>query len=100
MRITQPPSTLSTWPVIQRIRDAGLRYCPHYLGAGIGLLASAQVLAAAGGDGLLEVDANPNALRSGLAPMLDHVVDGRVSLGEGPGLGVDVDLARARALCG
>jgi D-galactarolactone cycloisomerase len=89
-----------TWPVIQRIRDAGLRYCPHYLGAGIGLLASAQVLAAAGGDGLLEVDANPNALRSGLAPMLDHVVDGRVSLGEGPGLGVDVDLARARALCG
>jgi D-galactarolactone cycloisomerase len=28
-----------TWPVIQRIRDAGLRYCPHYLGAGIGLLA-------------------------------------------------------------
>lgn len=88
-----------TWPVIQRIRAAGLRYCPHYLGAGIGLLASAHVLAAAGGDGMLEVDANPNALRSGLAPMLDRVVDGQVSLGEGPGLGVAVDLDRARALC-
>lgn len=88
-----------TWPVIQRIRAAGLRYCPHYLGAGIGLLASAHVLAAAGGDGLLEVDANPNALRSGLAPMLDRVVDGKVTLGDGPGLGLAVDLERARALC-
>ena len=88
-----------TWPVIQRTRAAGLRYCPHYLGAGIGLLASAHVLAAAGGDGLLEVDANPNALRSGLAPMLAQVMDGQVELGDGPGLGVDVDLEHARDLC-
>ena len=88
-----------TWPVIQRIRAAGLRYCPHYLGAGVGLLASAHVLAAAGGDGLLEVDANPNALRSGLAPMLDAVIDGQVRLGDGPGLGVAFDLDHARALC-
>jgi D-galactarolactone cycloisomerase len=88
-----------TWPVIQRIRAAGLRFCPHYLGAGLGLLASAHVLAAAGGDGLLEVDANPNPLRSGLAPMLDRVTEGVSSLGGGAGLGVDVDLQMARDLC-
>ncbi len=37
------------WPVIARARQAGVRYCPHYLGGGIGLLASAHLLAAAGG---------------------------------------------------
>lgn len=88
-----------TWPVIQRIRAAGLRYCPHYLGAGVGLLASAHVLAAAGGDGLLEVDANQNPLRSGLAPMLASVVDGQVNLGDGHGLGADFDLQAAQRLC-
>src|SRR5690606_12087963 len=35
---------------------AGRRYCPHFLGGGIGLIASAHLLAAVGGDGLLEVD--------------------------------------------
>lgn len=43
-------------PVARRILDGGIRYCPHYLGGGIGLLASAHLLAAAGGDGWLEVD--------------------------------------------
>ena len=87
------------WPVIERVRAAGLRYCPHYLGAGIGLAASAHLLAAVGGDGMLEVDANPNPLRSALCPSLEAVDDGRTSLGSGPGLGIDVDLDRLRALC-
>ena len=57
--------------VIDRIAAAGLRYCPHYLGAGIGLLASAHVLAARGAaDGWLEVDANENPLRTLLCPPL------------------------------
>lgn len=46
---------------------AGRRYCPHYLGGGIGLAASAHLLAATGGDGVLEVDANPNPLRDAFA---------------------------------
>ena len=43
------------WPVIEQAQTAGLRYCPHYLGGGIGLLASAHVLAASGGAGMLEI---------------------------------------------
>ena len=54
-------------PVARRVVAARRRYCPHYLGGGIGLLASAHLLAAVGGDGLLEVDCNPNPLREGLA---------------------------------
>ncbi len=87
------------WPVIQQIRQHGLRYCPHYLGAGIGLMASAHVLAAAGGDGLLEIDANDNALRSLLAPPLAQVVDGCITLDEKPGLGVMPDIEALQRAC-
>ena len=38
-------------------------YCPHYLGGGIGLVASAHLLAACNG-GWLEVDSNDNPLRA------------------------------------
>ncbi|MCF8041304.1 MAG: mandelate racemase/muconate lactonizing enzyme family protein [Desulfarculaceae bacterium] len=71
---------------------AGLRYCPHYLGGGIGLLASAHLLAAAGGDGLLEVDFNPNPLREALAEPYPALDQGRFPLPVGPGLGVEPDL--------
>jgi L-alanine-DL-glutamate epimerase-like enolase superfamily enzyme len=65
------------------------RFCPHYLGGGIGLLASAHLLAAAGGDGMLEIDANPNPLRSEIATALGCVTDGAAALGKAPGLGVE-----------
>lgn len=81
------------WPVIGAARERGLRYCPHYLGGGIGLLASAHVLAAAGGDGLLEIDANPNPLRTLLAGPLRRVHDGACTLGDAPGIGPEPDLA-------
>ncbi len=80
------------WPVIGNAMAAGLRYCPHYLGGGIGLLASAHLLAAAGGDGMLEIDANPNPLRTLLAPALSAVIEGRARLGTQPGLGIAPDL--------
>lgn len=76
-------------PVARRIRQAGCRFFPHYLGGGIGLLASAHLLAAAGGDGALEVDANPNPLRTDVATVLNDIVDGRAALGHAAGLGVD-----------
>ena len=87
------------WPVIARIRSAGLRYCPHYLGAGIGLLASAHLLAAAGSDGLLEIDSNSNPLRTALCGPLASIVDGRASLGDAAGIGVDVVPAHVGELC-
>ncbi len=86
--------------VIDRIAAAGLRYCPHFLGAGIGLLASAHVLAARGGrDSLLEVDANENPLRTLLCPPLASLATGCITLTDTPGLGSEPDLAALRALC-
>ncbi|WP_418320950.1 mandelate racemase/muconate lactonizing enzyme family protein [Piscinibacter sakaiensis] len=80
------------WPLIERARGAGLRYCPHFLGGGIGLLASAHLLAAVGGDGMLEIDANPNPLRSLLSGGLTSISEGQSRLGTLPGLGLAPDL--------
>ena len=84
-------------PVARRILGKPRRYCPHYLGGGIGLLASAHLLAAAGGDGMLEVDANPNPLRTLTSGPLVHVREGKARLSEAPGLGIEPDLAALRA---
>ena len=87
-------------PVARAIRAAGLRYCPHYLGGGIGLLASAHLLAAAGGDGLLEIDANDNPLRTATCGAVARIRAGRATLDEAPGLGFTPDLAQLRRLSG
>jgi len=84
------------WSVVADVHAAGLRFFPHYLGAGIGLLASAHLLAASGGDGRLEVDANENPLRTMLHGAVGHVDAGRVDLGELPGIGVEPDLESLR----
>lgn len=68
---------------------AGRMYCPHYLGGGIGLAASAHILAAAGGPGYLEVDVNPNANRDAFRSITDAVRDGAWHIEDGIGLGID-----------
>ena len=74
--------------VARQTVSAGLRYCPHFLGGGIGLLASAHLLAAAGGDGMLELDANDNPLRDSF--VAQHPVrEGAFPIAEQPGLGID-----------
>ena len=76
----------------RKINGSGLLYCPHYLGGGVGLVASAHALAAVGGDGMLEVDINPNPLRSDLIGELLSKAPGFATLSETPGLGIEPDL--------
>jgi len=71
---------------------AGLRFCPHWLAGGVGLMASLHLRAAVGGDGPVEWDANPNPLREYFP--LPRVVDGAVTLSDAPGLGIEPDLGR------
>ena len=82
-------------PVAREAIANGKKYCPHYLGGGVGLIASAHILAAVGPSvdsaggvhGLLEVDSNPNPLREQLySPEIDN---GRTVISEAPGLGID-----------
>jgi hypothetical protein len=99
LRVIQPD--VAKWggvsgclPVGHDIVRSGASYCPHYLGGGIGLLASAHLLAAVGGPGMLEVDVNENPLRDTLCGPVADVRDGAILLGEAPGLGIDPDLSR------
>ena len=79
--------------IARRALAAGRTYCPHWLAGGLGLLHSANILAAVGGGGLLEMDVNANPLREAVAGDALEVEDGHVRLPDGPGLGVEIDLA-------
>jgi L-alanine-DL-glutamate epimerase-like enolase superfamily enzyme len=74
------------------IMKSGKTFCPHYLGGGIGLLASAHLLAGVGGDGWLEVDCNDNPLRDRFCGPVASIADGMVTLGDEPGIGIEPDL--------
>jgi D-galactarolactone cycloisomerase len=78
-------------PLAKKAMAAGLRFCPHFLGGAVGLAASAHLLAAAGGAGRLEIDAQNNALRDRLLPDFPRLRDGRLTLPDRPGLGYDPD---------
>ena len=67
-------------------------FCPHWLGGGVGLLASMHLKAAVGGPGFVEIDSNPNLLRDLLALPAPKLHDGDVTLSNKPGLGIEPDL--------
>jgi D-galactarolactone cycloisomerase len=81
-------------PLARDILKAGKTFCPHYLGGGLGLLASAHLLAGIGGQGWLEVDVNDNPLRDLFCGPVLNVRDGTVELDQEPGLGIAPELSR------
>lgn len=83
-------------PVARQAMDKGRMFCPHWLGGGIGLLASMHLKAAVGGAGYVEVDSNPNPLRELLATPYPAVNEGAVILSDHPGLGVAPDMDALR----
>jgi D-galactarolactone cycloisomerase len=98
LRVVQPD--IAKWgglsvcsDIARDILRSGKIFCPHYLGGGIGLLASAHLLAGVGGDGLLEVDSNDNPLRDRFCGSVIDIRDGSVKLSENPGLGIEPDLS-------
>ena len=102
LRVVQPDIAkwggLSVCSGIARdILKSGKTFCPHYLGGGIGLLASAHLLAGVGGNGLLEVDSNDNPLRDLFCGPVVDIRDGTVTLSDDPGLGIEPDLSSIEA---
>ena len=81
----------------KRITAKGILFCPHWLGGGIGLLASMHLKAAIGGDGFVEVDANPNPLRELLANPYPLLQNGSITLSDLPGLGIEPNLQALQA---
>ena len=100
LKIIQPDvgkwgGVTGNWIVAKNTLQQGLRYCPHWLGSGVGLLTSAHVLSAIGGDGLLELDVNENPLRELLAEPFPKVINGTINLSKQIGIGVVPNLKQA-----
>ena len=83
----------------RRTRETGGLFCPHWLGGGIGLVASFHLKAAIGGTGFVEVDANDNPLREALGRPFPVVQNGGIVLSERPGLGIEPDIAGLKGFC-
>jgi L-alanine-DL-glutamate epimerase-like enolase superfamily enzyme len=71
-------------------KDAGKQVALHMYGGPVGLYASAQLAAALGTVDLVEMDSKPNPLFVNL-DRTPEVVEGRLRLPEGPGLGIALD---------
>ena len=80
-------------PLAGAATAGGIWLCPHWLGGGIGLLATLHLKAAAAGEGFAEVDANPNPLRELLSGGVPPIRHGEMTLPDSPGLGAQPDLA-------
>ena len=98
LQVIQPDVTkwggiTGCWEVARKTVAAGKRFCPHYFGGGVSVLASLHLLAAAGGEGLLEFDCHPNVGREAVVGSLLPVTDGRVPVPQTAGLGSEPDLA-------
>jgi len=74
----------------QRALQAGMRFCPHSFGTRVAAATTAHVLAAVGGDGYLELDVNPNPLRTLVADMDWDLHAGRLQLTDEPGNGLQM----------
>jgi L-alanine-DL-glutamate epimerase-like enolase superfamily enzyme len=83
----------ATAVLARKAESAGITYCPHFLGGGVGLVASAHLLAAVGGRGLLEVDSSENPLLEVFSGRGLALEDGLFPVPGAPGLGYDPDIA-------
>ena len=90
--ITKWGGVTGNWSVAHGAVAAGKRYCPHYLGGGVSLLASLHELAAPGGEVLLEFDCHPKVGREAVVDTLLPVDNGRVPVPQTPGLGAVPDI--------
>lgn len=78
-------------PVTARAGRRGVQVAPHCYSSGLGLLAALHLAAAWSHVPVLELDVRDNPLRDGLFPEVLAVVDGHLSVPDGPGLGAVPD---------
>ncbi|MFN4170162.1 MAG: mandelate racemase/muconate lactonizing enzyme family protein [Pseudorhodobacter sp.] len=83
----------ATTAIARKAQAAGITYCPHFLGGGVGLVASAHLLAAVGGKGFLEVDSSENPLLEVFSGRGLALEAGLFPISDAPGLGYDPDIA-------
>ena len=77
--------------VSEMAQPAGRRCVPHCFSTGINLAASLHWMAAEPNGNLVEYCLRPSPLMRKLVRNLPPLVDGRVTIPNGPGLGIELD---------
>lgn len=103
MKIVQPDVTkwggVSGAFMIGKLTESRDAMCAmHYMGSGVGLAASMHTLAAIDGVGPVELDVNPNPLRTELGEINLSVTNGTLQVPPGPGHGFIPDTAALEQL--
>ncbi|WP_068310311.1 mandelate racemase/muconate lactonizing enzyme family protein [Polycladidibacter hongkongensis] len=80
-------------------RENGSGCTLHYMGTALGLAASLHTLAAIGGDGRVELDFNPNPLRTDLGDLVVQPENGTLPLPSGAGIGFEPDPEALHRFC-
>lgn len=87
--VTKTAGITQSLEIADVIREFGCALCPHMLGGPVGLMASANFLAAT--DGFLqEVDADPVATHEPILGSRPIIENGQLILSAKPGLGVEI----------
>lgn len=94
LKVIQPDITKRggiSWAmkIAEMAKASSVQFCPHYLSGGIGLIASAHLMAAAQCDGILEMDVNPNPLRDAFLDPEFKLDSGYWNLENCIGLGIE-----------
>ena len=84
--------------VAGKAKEQGVTCAMQFMGTGLGLAASLHCLAAIKGKGPMELDANPNPLRTELGDINLTVIDGCVAVPEGPGIGFVPDPSALKSM--
>ena len=88
--ITKTAGITQSLEIADVIRKGGGTLCPHMLGGPVGLMASANFLAAVGDGHLQEVDADPVATFEPILGSRPVIESGKLLLPDKPGLGVEI----------
>ncbi|MEZ5864220.1 MAG: mandelate racemase/muconate lactonizing enzyme family protein [Geminicoccaceae bacterium] len=89
--ITKTAGITRAGKLVAMSKAAGKKVALHMYGGPIGLYASAQLAAALGTVDLVEMDSKANPNFDSLITPAREVVDGRLVLPDGPGLGITLD---------
>lgn len=88
--VTKTAGITQALEIPEVIRERGGTLCPHMLGGPVGLMASANFLAAVGDGFLQEVDADPVATFEPILGSRPVIEGGKLVLPDKPGLGVEI----------
>lgn len=92
--VTKVGGLTPAWHIAQEMAAVPLPYAPHFMGGIVGLMASCHLWAGVPGGIAVELDSNPNPLRTDIADPPLQIEEGCLVIPEAPGWGISMSEER------